>query len=146
MLKYNSLLYHTYGYNSIYIYIYTSVSPCIYIHGAKFNRAKWCRAKDNNALQSSSCGFERNTAQYLRAAISSAQAAPSGGGRSHFEHPGGSERAGVAISSTQAAPSAPKRRFRVLGPQGPPSPLSSLSSERPQDPKRTFWIYIYIYI
>ena len=32
-------------YVCIYIYIYTSVYPCIYMHGAEGSRAKWNRGQ-----------------------------------------------------------------------------------------------------
>ena len=31
--------------DQLYIYIYTSVDPCIYMHGAKQSRVQWLRSQ-----------------------------------------------------------------------------------------------------
>ena len=47
------LLCYAHGYNmhgfTLVYYVYTSVDPCIYMHGAKQSRAQWLRAKCSRA-------------------------------------------------------------------------------------------------
>ena len=55
----------------IYKYIYTSVNPCISMHGAKTNRVRQKRVRTNMDLELSSSNFERN----IRTQLSSAATA-----------------------------------------------------------------------
>ena len=52
----------------VYIYIYTSVSPCIYMHGVKGSRVKRDRALDRPVSAGPQSFLDSIIEQYLRAA------------------------------------------------------------------------------